>query len=399
MKKYCAKLLIIILILSVAMPVTLQANTGITVTIDGERVIFADQTPVIVGGRTLVPLRGVFEALGFYIEWNNDTRTAYLFGFGIVISITIGSYVFTLNGVEHALDVPAQIINGRTMLPIRAVLENVGFGLDWNDATRTVVITDPASEGISEYGRRVAEEFLSQFVSAISFGYYWEGVFRCPFSWLPLDYSYTPLVYHILGTDTFYDNFGNEILDDVPFICRDTGVLRVASGFALHDIDNNGIPEITISFLSVWDDSWLDHGPNPPNFWIDTVMFRYYDGEYHEIHKADHYSGEQFFTDKNGRPVMQKANVEGDIFHWGWFHVMFDSAEMILEPIFRIEGQYFHNNITGERIHIDDFYDMHVTYHGFIPGMLDEPLTIMRPMAGLRHVIRSSISRTLGLID
>jgi len=57
------------------------------------------------------------------------------------IAITLDSNVFTANGASHSLEVSAQIIGGSTMLPIRAVLESVGYALDWDDATRTVVIT------------------------------------------------------------------------------------------------------------------------------------------------------------------------------------------------------------------------------------------------------------------
>jgi len=117
----------------------------IIVTIDGSRVNFPDQGPVIVGSRTLVPVRGVFEALGFTPNWQPTTRTATLTRHDYVVILSIGSSVFTTNGVSHSLDVPAQLIGGRTMLPIRAILESIGYGVDWNPATRTVIITTGAS--------------------------------------------------------------------------------------------------------------------------------------------------------------------------------------------------------------------------------------------------------------
>ena len=55
--------------------------------------------------------------------------------------ITIDSASFTANGASHTLDVPAQIIGGSTMLPIRAVLESVGYNLSWDESTRTVTIS------------------------------------------------------------------------------------------------------------------------------------------------------------------------------------------------------------------------------------------------------------------
>jgi len=114
----------------------------ITVTIDGTPVNFAGQPPATVSGRTLVPARGVFEALGFAASWSPATQQATLTRGNDTIVLTIGSATFTHNGVNRTLDVPAQIIGGRTMLPLRAVLESVGgYGMRWDAATRTVVIT------------------------------------------------------------------------------------------------------------------------------------------------------------------------------------------------------------------------------------------------------------------
>ena len=117
-----------------------QADT-ITVTIDNTPVNFADQAPTIINGRTLVPARGVFEALGFDPSWNEQAQQVTLSRDRDIILISIGSATFTTNGVSHTLDVPAQIINGRTMLPIRAVLESLGYDLNWEDSARTVVIS------------------------------------------------------------------------------------------------------------------------------------------------------------------------------------------------------------------------------------------------------------------
>ena len=112
----------------------------IHVTIDGRRVDFDGQNPVIEDGRVLVPVRGVFEQLGFVVSWDGGTRQVTLTNDDYMISLTIGSALFTVNGANHVSDVPAQIIGGRTMLPIRAVLESAGYGLDWDEASRTVLI-------------------------------------------------------------------------------------------------------------------------------------------------------------------------------------------------------------------------------------------------------------------
>ena len=120
---------------------TVYANDNITVRISGEPVVFEGQQPAIVDGRTLVPVRGVFEQLGFTVGWDDDLRQATLTSDDHVVVITINSATFSTNGEDHALDVPAQIIGGSTMLPLRAVLESVGYHLDWDEVARAVLIT------------------------------------------------------------------------------------------------------------------------------------------------------------------------------------------------------------------------------------------------------------------
>ena len=114
---------------------------AINVTINNIPVNFTGQVPTIVDGRTLVPVRGVFEGLGFEVSWNEQARQATLSRANDTIVITIDSAAFTANGTSRTLDVPAQIIGGSTMLPLRAVLESVGYGLAWDENTRTVIIS------------------------------------------------------------------------------------------------------------------------------------------------------------------------------------------------------------------------------------------------------------------
>ena len=118
----------------------LAAWNAINVIVNGQHINFADQPPTIVDGRTLVPVRGVFEALGFDASWNEQARQVTLSRANDTIVITIDNVTFTANAVSNTLDVPAQIIGGRTMLPIRAVLESVGYDVDWDGEATTVII-------------------------------------------------------------------------------------------------------------------------------------------------------------------------------------------------------------------------------------------------------------------
>lgn len=115
-------------------------SQGITVTVNGSPIMF-DQPPVLQNDRTLVPLRAIFEALGATVEWNNDTQTVTSTKDGKTIILTIGSNILYVNGTPITLDVPAQLLNGRTLVPVRAVAESFECNVDWNGSTQTVVIT------------------------------------------------------------------------------------------------------------------------------------------------------------------------------------------------------------------------------------------------------------------
>jgi len=149
MKKILSIVLTLVLIFAFASSVSASANTPISVFVNGQRVVFPDQNPVIVDGRTLVPVRGVFEDLNFNVDWNPSTRQVLLTRSNDLIVLTIGSNIFTTNGASHTLDVPAQTIGGRTMLPLRLVLESVGYTLDWNPTTSVVSIASRAPQQVT----------------------------------------------------------------------------------------------------------------------------------------------------------------------------------------------------------------------------------------------------------
>lgn len=79
-----------------------------------------DVPPQLVSGRTLVPMRAIFEYLGAEVTWDNDTRTATGTLNDTVVTIQIDNTTAYVNGVPYTLDVPAQIIGNRTMVPARS---------------------------------------------------------------------------------------------------------------------------------------------------------------------------------------------------------------------------------------------------------------------------------------
>ena len=101
-----------------------------------------DVPPQLVGGRTLVPMRAIFEYLGAEVTWDNDTRTATGTLDGTVVIIQIDNTTAYVNGVPYTLDVPAQIIGNRTMVPARFVSESLGCVVTWYNETQTAAVAN-----------------------------------------------------------------------------------------------------------------------------------------------------------------------------------------------------------------------------------------------------------------
>ena len=118
--------------------------SDIRVTVDGRQVNFPDAQPIIISGRTLVPMRGVFEYMGFVGDWNPITETSTLMRTGMVVSVRRGDAFFTVNGMQQFPEVPPQLLGGRFMIPLRAVAESTGANVSWNENARTVIITTGA---------------------------------------------------------------------------------------------------------------------------------------------------------------------------------------------------------------------------------------------------------------
>ena len=117
----------------------------ITVTLDGNPITF-DVPPQLIEGRTMVPLRMIFEALGAEVSWDDATQTASGVKGDTTVKITINEKVLYKNGQAITLDVPAQLINDRTLVPVRAISESFDVLVDWDDATSTVILATVKAE-------------------------------------------------------------------------------------------------------------------------------------------------------------------------------------------------------------------------------------------------------------
>lgn len=119
--------------------VVAAASQPIRVTVNRQALVM-DTQPVMRNGRTLVPLRAIFEALGAAVEWEASTRTITGRGNDRTIILQIDNPAARVNNNSLTLDVPPAVIGGRTMVPTRFIAESLGARVNWDGQTRTVVV-------------------------------------------------------------------------------------------------------------------------------------------------------------------------------------------------------------------------------------------------------------------
>lgn len=107
-----------------------------------------DVPPVFIQNRTMVPIRAVFEAMGADVQWDNTTRTATITKDLNRVQIQLDNRRALVNGSTVWMDVAATGINGRILVPVRFISENLGLKVDWVNETKTVFISD-SSEAVN----------------------------------------------------------------------------------------------------------------------------------------------------------------------------------------------------------------------------------------------------------
>ena len=206
------------------------ADGDIAVKLNGEALKF-DVAPVIKEGRTLVPFRTIFEALGCSVSYSPQKDGNFINAMkgGKYIGLEIGSNEMTVGGASVKLEVAPKIENGRTLVPLRAISEGLDLKVEWDGETNTVSITE--KEG--QY--KIKAGHLSKIVS---------------------DTDGTPLInldaaYPIIEGETdfvkqinkeYYDMAYEAVYDIADEISKDAGSLRIAMG------DNFRPMEVSLSY-------------------------------------------------------------------------------------------------------------------------------------------------------
>ncbi len=120
-------------------------ENDIVVLLDGREIEF-DVPPQIINDRTLVPMRAIFEALGADVSWDGDRKSITAVKDDITIKMAIGSEEMYIGSSYITLDAPPQIIDDRTLVPARAVAESFDCDVLWEDDTRSVIISSHKSD-------------------------------------------------------------------------------------------------------------------------------------------------------------------------------------------------------------------------------------------------------------
>lgn len=144
MKRVYSIFLLLAIICSISVKSIAAENIKILI---NNQPLSTNTPPVIVDGRTLVPLRAIGEAMGCTVTWIGATQTANLMNDAVMVSMQIGSnYIGKKKRVGNSeptykqIDVPAQLINDSTYIPARAFAEALDAVVGWDASTNTVLI-------------------------------------------------------------------------------------------------------------------------------------------------------------------------------------------------------------------------------------------------------------------
>lgn len=127
-----------------------------------------DVEPFIKDGRTMVPFRGIFEAFGANVSWDNDNRCVTAVLYERVMKLKADSTEAEIDGVKFVLDTPPLIVNSRTFVPLRFISESLGYTVKWDEKNRTVdifTVTPQAYEQLEKLRASFGRDFIKWLAS------------------------------------------------------------------------------------------------------------------------------------------------------------------------------------------------------------------------------------------
>lgn len=231
MKKFWYVFCTLCILMLAAGSVSVSAAEGevVQVELDGQIIAFPDQQPIIYHERTMIPVRGVFEAAGATVTWAPETQTVSVQKDDISLTLVVGEDVMLRNGAEIPLEVPVTMLNDRVMIPVRAVMEALTLEVGWEPVTRTVIIISPAKDAAWDY------IYSTKKISV--------GVIQ----------DYPPMAFSASETEelTGFDVEFSELLAEKLGLACEVVPIRWSEKF---EMLNSGMVDIIVSAFSVEDD-------------------------------------------------------------------------------------------------------------------------------------------------
>ena len=286
-------------------PCSAIAADEVKVVLDGNLITF-DVPAQIIDGRTMVPVRKIFEELGMTVDWNNQTETVSAYKPGIFIELSIGNLIVYRNTVEQNIDVPAQIINGRTLVPARVVSEYAGADVDWSAETSTVYIN--STDNIQHMNWNDNYEYYGEIKNGKATGY---GIL-----YAKKDNSIAQLGKYIdsqivVGTD-YYDN-GDIYVGNYENATYSYGTYYYATGNSYTGEFKNGQKhgDGTYNYAngSFHRGKWENDLPNGYGIFYDAAEDVQYQGNYINGNRDGNFIIDDFYENKTYRVSYNKPNI------------------------------------------------------------------------------------------
>lgn len=117
------------------------AYDGVNLNINGKD-ITSEVAPQLINERTMVPVRAILEEIGAKVSWNEETKTITAEKGNTKFSVTLGDDFYTVDGNVVAMDTRAVVVKNRLLVPARYVAQAFGLKVEWNNDDKTVYISD-----------------------------------------------------------------------------------------------------------------------------------------------------------------------------------------------------------------------------------------------------------------
>ncbi len=373
------KIFMMILILALCLSFTAFAQDGIKIYVDNEKV-FLDVEPFIENGRTLIPLRGVFEKLGAKVDWNKSLQEVVIKDEKNEIEMLLGYDKVMVNGIIKDIDVPTKMINSRTFAPLRFIVENLGHDVRWEGNTSSVYITKNNStladkNKISTVGTKENLIALLEYSSKLQ-GYIWMGrgiavdnavedKMEAETPAMSPQAPQPPQAESVTGKDSSDTNNQVEGVQEGDIIKNDGKYIYINTNSGLKIIDSNpkspkvvttiNVPENTnISEIYTTDKRLIVIGQN---------NFFYIMNEPHPIDSTD---------------VMIKPSIMPPRYYEDRTNVLIYNIENIEKPVLEREFLFDGNYLSG-RVIDNSFYLINNKYMNINYGYYDKDIEIKLP--------------------